>query len=113
MELLEVGRRGVRAVLVEALVPGGAHVPCLVAAELPDDPVRGLDPAAGRLVDLAILLEYLKGFRELPLGGDAAAVAREPRLAARRRHRRDALGLRLGRVVLPELRVGVGAIDEL
>ncbi len=85
------------------LVAGGAAVARLDAGELPDDPVGGLDQPVGAGVDLGRLVQDLERLGEEPLGRDLAAVAREPRLAARRRHRRDAFGLRLRRVVLPEL----------
>ena len=65
------------------------------------------------VVDLGILLEQLQALRELPLARDQAAVARQPALAALGRERVDAVGLRLGGVVLPELHVGVRAVGEL
>src|SRR5665648_943141 len=51
---------GVVAVLQDALVAGGAGVADVDAAELPDDPVRCLDPVLGRLVDRWVLLEQLQ-----------------------------------------------------
>src|SRR5450756_2675602 len=57
----------VGAVLVDALVAGGARVAEIAPAELPDDPVRGLHPVPHRGVDLGVLLEELQAPRELPL----------------------------------------------
>ena len=57
----------VGAVLVDALVARRADVAGLLAAELPDDPVGGLDPAVDRRVDLGVLLEHLQRLGELPL----------------------------------------------
>ena len=113
VERREVGLRRVLVVLADALVARGADVARLLAAELPHDPVGALDPAVHRRIDLRILLEQLQRLRELPLGGDAPAVARQPRLVPLLRQGRDPIGLLLGRVVLPELRVGVRALTEL
>src|ERR1035437_6403716 len=57
------------SVLPYALVAGGAGVPCLGAAQLPDDPVGGLDPALCLLVDLRVLIQQLERLGELPLRG--------------------------------------------
>ena len=103
----------VGAVLEDALVAGGAGVADVAAAELPDDPVGGLDPVLGAGVELGILLEQLQALRELPLAGDESAVARQPRLAALAGELVDAVGLPLRGVVLPELDVGVRAVGEL
>ena len=51
VELGEVVGRGVLPVLEDALVAGGAGVADVGAAQLPDDPVGGLDPALDRGVD--------------------------------------------------------------
>ena len=113
VERAQVVLRRPAAVLVDALVAGRADGPDLAAAELPHDPVRALDPALGAVVDLGILVEHLQRLRELPLGRDPPAVARQPRLAALGGDRVDAVGLRLGGVVLPQLRVRVRAVGEL
>ena len=105
-------RRRVVPVLVDALVPGGAGVPGLGAAQLPDDPVGGLDPAVRAAVDLRVLLQQLQPLGELPLGRDLPAVPADPRLAALVRQRVDPVGLRLGGVVLPQLGVGVRAAGQ-
>ena len=100
--------RRVAAVLVDALVPGGADVAGLHPGELPDDPVGGLDPALGA------------GGRS---PGPPRGAAAPWRTATRRRSCRrsaashgspraggqlvDAVGVRLGGVVLPQLRPGV------
>jgi hypothetical protein len=101
--------RRVAAVLVDALVPGGARVPGLAAAQLPDDPVGGLDPPVGALVHLGVLVQQLQRLGELPLRGDLAAVAVDPLLAPLVRDRVDPVRVRLGGVVLPQLGVGVRA----
>src|SRR5215831_21194831 len=93
--------RGVVPVLPDALVPGGAGVAGLGPAQLPDDPVGGLDPALGPLVDLRVLLQQLQPLGELPLGGDLAPVTGDPRLEALVRERVDPVCLRLGGVVFP------------
>ena len=98
-------RRGVGAVLVEPLVAGRAGVAHEHPAELPDDPVRGLHPPLGRAYSRG-LLEHLERLRELPLrGGQPAVPPARPRPAPRRAV--DPVRLGLGRVVLPELDVGV------
>ena len=123
LRLGEVGEVGVErgeelaarvgAVLEDALVAGGAGVADVAAAELPDDPVGGLDPVVGRGVELGVLFEQLQALGELPLARDEAAVAGQPRLAALAARLVDAVGLALGGVVLPELDVGVRAVGEL
>ena len=100
-------------VLEDALIPGGARVPRLGAGELPDDPVRGLDPPLREPVDVRVLLEQLERLGELPLGGDLPAVPGQPRLTAVAGHLGDPVGLRLGGVMLPELGIGVRAAGEL
>ena len=107
----ELARR-VAAVLPDPLVPGRGGVACLAAGQLPDDPVGGLDPALGLLVDLRILVQQLERLRELPLGGYLAAVAGDPWLAAGPGQRIDPVGLRLGGMVLPQLGVGVRAAAQ-
>ena len=104
--------RWVMAVLPDALVPGGAGVAGLRPAQLPDDPVGGLDPALRPPVDLRVFLQQLQPLGELPLGGDLAAVAGDPRLGALVREGVDPVRLRLGRVMLPQLDVGVRAPGE-
>ena len=104
----EVARR-VMTVLENALVPGRARVPGLGPAQLPDDPVGGLDPPVGALVQLEILLQQLQRLGELPLRGDLAAVAVDPLLAALVGDGVDPVRVRLGGVVLPQLGVGVRA----
>ena len=104
---LEIGT-GVRTILVNSLVAGGAGIANILARELPDDPVRGLDPMVHAFVEFGIFLKKLEGLCVLPLRGDEAAVAGQPAFAALARHRVDAIGLRLARVVLPQLHVGVG-----
>ncbi len=105
--------RRVLAVLVDALVAGGAGVPGLGAGELPDDPVGGLHPALGAGVDLGVLFQELQGLGELPLRGDLAAVPGDPVLAGLVGEGVDPVGLALGGVVLPELGVGVRAAAQL
>ena len=68
---------------------------------------RSSGPRARRR--LGVLLEHLQRLGELPLGGDPAAVARQPRLAALLGERVDAVGLPLRGVVLPQLHVRVRA----
>ena len=117
-ERLEAGRqrteelrRRVGAVLprisVLPLVAGGAGVTDIGAAQLPHDPVGGLDPVLHPVVGLAVLLEQLQALGELPLRGDQAAVPRQPRLAPVRGQLVDPVGVGLGGVVLPELDVGM------
>ena len=108
----EVGAR-VLAVLQDALVPGGAGIAHVRTAQLPDDPVGGLDPLVHLGVDVRCLFEHLQSLGELPLRGDEAAIAVDPRLTALMRERVDAVSLRLRGVVLPELDVGVRAAREL
>src|SRR5665648_235449 len=103
---------GVVAVLQDALVAGGAGVAQVDAAELPDDPVRGLDPVLGRFVDLGVVLEQLQALGELPLRGDQTAVPADPGLGALVGEGVDPVGVRLGGVVLPELDVRVRPIGE-
>ena len=106
----------VLAVLEDALVPGGARVARLGPAQLPDDPVRGLDPPVGELVHLGVFVEDLERLGELPLRGDLPAVAVDPLLLALVRRRVDPVRLRLGGVVLPQLGIGVrppGQVREL
>ncbi len=105
----EVVLARVAPVLVDALVAGRAGVAALGAGELPDDPVGGLDPAGGRGVDGRVLLQDLEGLGVLPLGGDPAAVAGDPLLAAGVGQGVDPVRLALGGVVLPELGPGVRA----
>lgn len=110
----EVGETGVErgqelagrvaAVLVDALVARRADVAGLPAGEPPDDPVGGLDPPFGQVVQVGVLFEQLQPLRELPLGGDLAAVAAQPRLAALGGQGVDPVRVRLRGVVLPELR---------
>lgn len=108
----EVGGR-VAAVLVDALVAGGAGVAGLGAGQLPDDPVGRLDPAGAGRVDAGVLLQHLEGLRELPLGGDPASVAADPRFAALVGEGVDAVGLVLGGMVLPQLGPGVRPVGPL
>lgn len=105
--------RRVTPVLEDALVADGADVAALDAGELPDDPVGGLDPALGPGVHLGGLLQQLKTLGELPLGGDLAAVARQPALAPARGQLVDPVGVRLGGVVLPQLGPGVRLAGRL
>jgi hypothetical protein len=109
VELAEELARRILAILVDALVAGGAGVAGLGAAQLPDDPVRGLDPAVRLGVDLGVFLQQLEGLGELPLGGDLAAVPADPRFLAVMRQRVDPVRVRLGGVMLPQLRVRVRA----
>ena len=101
------------AVLVDPLVARRAGVAHVAAAQLPHDPVRRLDPVVHPGVDLGVLLEQLQPLGELPLRGDPAAVARQPLLAPLLGELVDPVGLRLGRVVLPQLHVGVRPVGEL
>ena len=105
----ELARRIV-PVLVDALVTGRAGVTGLDAAQLPDDPVGGLDPAPGGRVDLGVLLEYLQRFGELPFAGDPPAVAIDPRLPRLMGEGGDPIGLSLRRMMLPQLGPRVGAV---
>ncbi len=89
------------------LYAGRAGVPGLRAGELPDDPVGRLDPPLGPLVDPGRLVQQLQGLGELPFGGDLPAVPGQPRLAAFGGQLVDPVRVPLGRVVLPELDVGV------
>jgi hypothetical protein len=106
-------RRRVAAVLVDRLVAGGAGVAGEHAAQLPDDPVRGFDPQIDAVVGVRVLVEDLERLRELPLGRDAPAVARQPGLAHLGGERVYAVSLATGRVVLPELGVRVRAAREV
>ena len=107
----EVARR-VLAVLQDPLVPSRARVAHVLTRQLPHDPVRSLDPVRGGVVDLAVLLEQLQALGELPLRGDQAAVARDPGFVALVGQCGDAVGVRLRRVVLPQLDVGVRPVRE-
>jgi hypothetical protein len=109
----QVVRRRVGAVLADRLVARRAGVAHVGAAQLPDDPVGRLDPVVHPVVDLAVLLEQLQALGQLPLRGQLAAVAGDPRLAALVRQRVDPLGVRLGGVVLPQLDVGVRPVGQL
>ena len=104
---------GVGPVLPRGLEPGGAGVPDVGAAELPDDPVGRLDPVVHPVVELGILLEQLQALGERPLGRELAAVPSDPRLAPFVRDAVEPVGVRLGGVVLPQLHVGVRAIGVL
>ncbi len=86
------------------LVAGGAALAPLDAGQVPDDPVGRLDEPVAGVVDLAVLEPQLDQLREVPLGGDAPAVAREEGLRAFRGNLVEAVGDRLGGVVLPQLR---------
>src|SRR5665213_1066210 len=120
--MCEVGEAGIQrgeeitagptAVLIDALVTGRADVACLVAAQLPDDPVRCLDEAFCRGINLGVFFQQLQALCELPFRGDASAVARQPTLTTRRGEGVDALGMRLRRVMLPQLHVRVRGIAE-
>ena len=101
----------VAAVLVDPLVAGGARVAHVATGELPDDPVRCLDEVVRAGVELRVLLQQLEALGELPLAGDQASVAADPGLPPRVRELVDPVRLRLGRVVLPELHVGVRPVD--
>ena len=104
---------GVLTVLQDALVAGRADVAGLGAAELPDDPVGRLDEALGPVVDLGVLLQHLQTLGVLPLGGDLAAVPADPRLGPLVGQRVDPVGVRLRRVVLPQLDPGVRPVAQL
>jgi hypothetical protein len=108
----KIGRRP-DTVLVDALVTSRADVAGLDAAQLPDDPVGCFDPTVGRGVHLWIFLEQLQTFGELPFRRNAAAVSRQPGLAARGGERVDAIGVCLRGMVLPELHVCMRAVAEL
>src|SRR6185437_5087270 len=88
------------AVLIDAFVTGRADVAGLVAAQLPGDPIRRFDPTLRRGIDLGVFFQQLQTLGELPLRGDASAVAWQPRFAASCGERIDAIGVRLCRVVL-------------
>ncbi len=103
---------GVAAVLVDALVAGGAGVADVVAAELPDDPVGGLHPVVHGGVGFRVLLEELQSLGEFPFGGDEPAIAREPAFAAFSRQGVDPVRLRLRGVVAPEFHIGVRPVGE-
>jgi hypothetical protein len=103
----------VLAVLEDALVAGSACVADVGAAQLPHDPVGGLDPPFGGVVHLWVLFEQLERLSELPLRRDQPPVACDPRLPTPMCGFVDAIGVRLGGVVLPELDVGVRPICEL
>ncbi len=113
VERAEVVGRRVGAVLEVGLVAGGAGVARLDAAHPPDHPVGGLDQPIGGAIDLRRLFEDLQRLGQEPLARDLAAVAGEPRLAARGGGRGDAIGLRLRRVVLPQLDPRVRVPAEL
>ncbi len=97
----------VTAVLEHAAVSGRAGVAALDAGELPDDPVGCLDPPRAGGIDGRVLLQDLERLGVLPLGGDPSAVVGDPLLSACVGEGVDAVGLVLGRVVLPELGPGV------
>ena len=67
------------------LVARGAGVAGLRPGELPHDPVGRLDQPVRRAVDARRLVEDLEALGVEPLRRDPAAVARQPRLAARLR----------------------------
>ena len=101
-----VGREAV-ALRPDALVAGGREVARLVAGELPDDPVGGLDQPVGGRVDLRVLVQDLPGLGHEPLGADLAAVAVQERIPALAGDLVELVGLGLGRVMLPQLDPGV------
>ena len=103
---LEVAAR-IGAVLQDSLVARGAGVAHVLAAQLPDDPVRGLHPVVHAVVQLRVFLHELQCLGVLPLRGDEAAIARKPTLRPLARERVDTVSLSLARVVLPEFHVGV------
>ena len=109
-QLLEVVRRGVLTVLEDALVAGRAGVARVGPGELPHDPVGCLHPGVHGVVDLSVVLVQLEGLGELPLRGDGPAVPRQPRLAPSFGQLVDPVGLRLCRVVLPQLHVRVRTV---
>ena len=75
--------------------------------QLPDEPIAGFQPDLRGLVDARRVLQRLEHLREKPFQPDRAAVAAgQEILAALPGDRVDAVGLRLGAVVLPELRPG-------
>lgn len=97
------------------LVPGfliarRAGVARFPAAQLPDDPIRRLDKAVGGLIDFLVLLQHLPHFRNRPFGGNFAAVIGEPGLPPFPCDGVEAVGVALGRVVLPELGIGMGSV---
>jgi hypothetical protein len=106
-------RRRVRPVLVDPLVARGAGVAHVVAAQLPDDPVRRLHPPVHRRIDVWCLLQQLQALGELPFRGDLTAVPRQPLLASLAGQLVDPVGLPLGGVVLPQLDVCVWVVREL
>ena len=88
---LEVlGRRQALVRRPHRLVAGGAALPALDAGQPPDDPVGRLDEAVALVVDLAVLEPHLDQLREVPLRGDAPAVAREERARRARARPRSA-----------------------
>ena len=99
----ELRRREPALAAPEALVAGAAGVAHPRPRELADDPVAALDDRRRGVVDLGILLEDLERLGREPLRGALAAVVGEKRLAALPGERVDPVGLRLRRVVLPEL----------
>ncbi len=109
----QVLARGSLAVLVYAFVARRADVAGLCAAKLPDYPVRRLDPTLDAGVEVGVFVEHLEGLGELPLRRDLAAVAAYPGLAAMVRQFVYQVGLRLRGVVLPQLRIGMRAADQV
>jgi len=94
----------------DGLVPGRARIAALVASHLPDDPVGRLEETVGLLIDFGVLIHDLHDLGDKPLGGDFAAVAGQESLAARFGDGVELVGLILGRVVFPQLHIGVGLV---
>ena len=105
--------RRILAVLANALVARAARIADVGARQLPHDPVGGLDPAVDGLIHLRVLLQDFQRLRKLPFAGDQPAVTGQPRLTALGGNGIDAVGLRLRRVMSPQLDVCVGPIGEL
>ena len=95
----------------EALVAGRTRVARLVARQLPDHPVGGLDQPIGGLVDLRRLVQDLQRLGEEPLRRDLAAVAIEPRFAHLARGGVDLVRFGLRGVMLPQLDPRVGIVS--
>src|SRR5690625_3798478 len=98
---MEELRARVLPLLVDALVPRGAGIADVGAAQLPDDPVRCLDPTIHCVVKLRVLLQHLEALGKLPLRGDQSPVACDPWLLLAMGELVDSIGLLLRGVVLP------------
>ena len=109
----EIAVRVPLSLVPDGLVARRTGIAFLLTSELEHDPVRPLEVAVGRLVDLGVLIERLPDLGEEPFGGNLAAVQVKPSLTPLAGDLVQAVGLGLRGVVLPNLDPGVGIIAPL